>query len=82
MPADSVEQGYDEIRWCPIELIDLKHLKEAMISYGMCLSYVKQILNDLVTQYFPRPEGIGNSYNRDWSTVVMVSMVEGRGLEY
>ena len=82
MSADSVEQGYDEIRWYPIEFIDLRHFKEAMISYEMHLPYVKQILSNLATQYSPRPEGVGNRYNRGWSTVVMVNMVEGRGLEY
>jgi hypothetical protein len=35
MPANSEEQGYDEIGWCPTESIDLSCFKEAIISYGM-----------------------------------------------
>ena len=30
MSANQVKQYYDEIRWCAIEIIDLKHLKEVM----------------------------------------------------
>ena len=35
MPADGVEQGYDETGWSPIEMIALSRFKEAAISYGM-----------------------------------------------
>ena len=41
MPANGVEQGYDEIGWHPIEMTDLTHFKEAMLSYGMHSPYMK-----------------------------------------
>lgn len=62
MLANSVEQGYDEIRGCPIELIDTRHFKEAMISYEMHFPYVKQILNNLATQNRINPQ--------DWKGLV------------
>jgi hypothetical protein len=49
MPAN-VEQGYDEIGWHLIEMIDLWCFKEAIFSYEMHLPYVKQILNNWATQ--------------------------------
>lgn len=32
MPSNGVEHNYDSVEWCPIEMIDLRHLQEAMIS--------------------------------------------------
>lgn len=46
MPPNDVEQGYDEIQWCPIEMIKLRWFKEAMVSYVRHSPYVKQILNN------------------------------------
>ena len=56
MPAKSGEQGYDKIGLHPIEIIDIRHFKEAMISYEMHSSYVKQIQNNWATQnrIFPK----------------------------
>lgn len=41
MPANDVEQGYDEIGWSPVEITDLSQFKEVVISYGMHSIYVK-----------------------------------------
>lgn len=50
MPANSVEQSYDEVGSHPIKMINIRHFKEALTSYGMCLPYVKHTLNNWVTQ--------------------------------
>ena len=50
IPANGVEQGYAEIGWHPTEMIDRRHFKEGIISYGMHSPYVKQILNNWATQ--------------------------------
>jgi hypothetical protein len=44
------DQGYDKIGWHPIEIIDLRHFKETMVSYWIYSSYVKQILSDWTIQ--------------------------------
>lgn len=47
-----VEQGYHEIGWCPIEMIDLRCCKDTRISHRMhVLYFVTQILNNWATQY-------------------------------
>ena len=56
MPAKGLEQSYDKIGWCPIEIIGLRHFKEAMISYRMHLTYVKQILNNWVQLFSNSPQ--------------------------
>ena len=50
MPANSVEQSYDEVGSHPIKMINIRHFKEAIISYEMHSPYVKQILNNWATQ--------------------------------
>ena len=50
MPAKRVEQGHGGIGWYPIERTDVRPFKESIISYGMHLPYVKQILNNWATQ--------------------------------
>jgi hypothetical protein len=52
-----VEHGYDEIGCLPIDRTDLRHFKEAMISYGMHSPYVRQILNNWATQNRIIPRG-------------------------
>ena len=42
--------AWNKIGWHSIEMIDLRYFKEAMISYGMYIPYVKQILNNWTTQ--------------------------------
>ena len=54
-------------------MIDLRHFKEAMISYMVHSPYVKQILD-----YSQRLEAISNSYTRGFSSVAFVNMVDGR----
>jgi hypothetical protein len=66
MPANRVKQSYVKIGWHPVELINLRHFKEAMVSYGMPSSYMKQILNDWSTQ------------NRN----IPLHMLKGRSCEY
>jgi len=67
-PAKGMELSYEG--WHSIEMIGLRHFKEAMISYGMHLPYVKQILNNWATQnnYFSRLEGTDNSPQLQWLT--------------
>lgn len=50
MPPKSGEQGYDKIGWHPIEIINIRHFKEAMTSYKMYLPYMKQIPNNWAPQ--------------------------------
>lgn len=57
MSDNGVEEDCDEIGWHPKEMIDLRHFKEAMISYRMHSPCVKQIdINDwlLKTELFPK----------------------------
>jgi hypothetical protein len=32
MPANDADHDYDEIMWCPIEMIDLRLYKDAILS--------------------------------------------------
>lgn len=50
MPANSVEYGHGKTGWGPTEMIDLRHFKESMISYGINSPFVKQTLNSWATQ--------------------------------
>ena len=53
-------QGYDKIAWRAVERMDVRHFKEARMSYGKHLSYVKQTLNKIVNiELLPKTE-------RDW----------------
>lgn len=49
-PDERNPQDYEELGWEPIDVLDLKRFKEAIVTYGMCSPYVKQILNDQATQ--------------------------------
>lgn len=62
MTANGVEQSYDIDRH-PIEIIDLTHFKEARISYGKHLPFVKQIPNFWATQNRVIPQ--------DWKELVI-----------
>lgn len=42
---DRCPQCYGEITWNPIDILDLKRFKEAIISSGVHSFYMKQILN-------------------------------------
>ena len=42
---DKHPQGYAEIYWNPVEMLDYLRFKDAVISYGMHLPFVKQMLN-------------------------------------
>jgi hypothetical protein len=53
----SLALGYNKIGRHPIEMIDLKHHKEPMISYGMHSPYVKQILKNWATPNRIIPQG-------------------------
>ena len=46
---DRHHQGYKVADWNPVQFLDLKRLKEVVISYGMHSPCVKQILNSLAT---------------------------------
>lgn len=37
-------QGYAEVNWNPVEMLDLKRFKEVVISLGMHSPFVKQML--------------------------------------
>lgn len=81
MPANGA--GYNhKITWRPIEMIDLRHFKESVISYVMHSPYVKDKVTKLSKiELFPR---IGRDwcYTGGWSAVTMVNMVEEGSLEY
>jgi len=42
---DRCPQCYEEITWNPIDILDLRRFKEAIVSSGVHSSYMKQILN-------------------------------------
>lgn len=50
VPSNGADHDYSEITWCAIEMIDQRCFKEAMVSYEINSSYVKQILNNWATQ--------------------------------
>lgn len=45
LPDNRHHQGYAEVNWSPIEMIDLERFKVAVISFGMNSPFVKQMLN-------------------------------------
>lgn len=45
-----MEYGYGKTGWHPTEMINLRHFKESMISYGINSPFVKQTLNSWATQ--------------------------------
>lgn len=49
-PDDKYPQGYSEVNWDPIEMLDLKRFKEEIFLYGMHSPSVKQMLNSWTTQ--------------------------------
>ena len=45
-PTDNLHpQGYKEINWNPVDMLDLKRVKEAVVSYGVYSSFARQMLN-------------------------------------
>ena len=44
-PDNRYPQGYAELIWNPVEVLELKRFKEAVISYGVHSPFVKQMLN-------------------------------------
>ena len=42
--------GYEEVKWNPVEILDLRRFKAAVTSYGINSPYVKQMLNSWATQ--------------------------------
>jgi hypothetical protein len=41
MPANGVNHDFDKVMWHPIEMRDLRHFREVIISYGIHSPYVK-----------------------------------------
>lgn len=74
MPANNVDYAYNELTWCPIEMLDLKHFKEAIISYGLHSLFVKQMLSTWALQ------------NRDtlqvWKGLVSAVLETGQQLQW
>lgn len=54
MPAND---AYNEMTWHPIEMLDLAHLKEAIVLYGLHSPFVKEMLNDRAMQHRVIPQG-------------------------
>lgn len=50
LTGNSQYQGYREVKWNPIDVLDLRRLKEAVISYGMHSPLVNRILKSWATQ--------------------------------
>lgn len=48
-PDDRQPQGYVKVNCSPVGMLDLRRLKEAVISYGMYSPYVKWMLNSWAT---------------------------------
>lgn len=74
MPANSVDKGYAEIRWHPIEMIHLRRFKEAMVSYRMYMPYWKHILNNWST--------LNRVIPRDWKRLVTAVLEAGQQLQW
>lgn len=56
--------GYAEVRWNPVERLDLRRFKESIILYGVHLPYLKQMLNSRATQNRTIPQ--------DWKSLAIV----------
>lgn len=54
-PANGDDHIYDEKMWHPIEKMNLKHFKCAIVSYRMHFPYGKQILSNWTTQDWKSP---------------------------
>lgn len=49
-PGDRHTQDYAELHWSPVEMLDLKRFKKAVISNGMNSSFEEQMLNSWATR--------------------------------
>ena len=43
-PDSDYPQGYQEVEWQPLDVLDLRKFKESVTNFGMHLPFVKQIL--------------------------------------
>jgi hypothetical protein len=51
MPANNSGHAYNELIWHPIKMLDLKHLKEAIMLYGLHSPFVKEMLSNWAMQH-------------------------------
>lgn len=54
--------AYNELTWSPIEMLELKHFKEAVLLYGLHSSFVKEMLSNWDMQHRVIP--------KDWKGLV------------
>ena len=43
-------QGYIEVNWNPVDMLNLKRFKKAVVSHGMYSSFVRRMLNSWTTK--------------------------------
>jgi hypothetical protein len=56
MPANDGGQAYNELTWRPIQILDLKHFKEAMVLHDLHSSFVKEMLNNRAIRHSVIPQ--------------------------
>ena len=74
MPANNSGHAYNELIWHPIKMLDLKHLKEAIMLYGLHSPFVKEILNNWAMQHRVIPQ--------DWMEGVSALLESGLQLQW
>lgn len=57
MPAEDGGHAYNELTWCPIEMLVLKHFKEAVDLYSLHSSFLKEMLSNRAMWYRVIPQG-------------------------
>ena len=50
-PAYNSDHAYNELTLCPIEMLDLKHFKIAVVLYGLHSPFVKEMLSNWAMQH-------------------------------
>lgn len=66
-----------ELTQHPVEMLDLKHFKEAIVLYFLHSPFMREMLSNRAMQHRDgRWEGMDVGYSRSWSTITMILVVE------
>lgn len=77
MPANDSGHTSNKLTGCLIEMLDLKHFKDAIVLYFLHSPFMREMLSNRAMQHRGgRWEGMDVGYSRSWSTITMVLVVE------
>jgi hypothetical protein len=79
LPDDRKYQGYGEGKWNPVDILDLRRLKETVIAYLMHLPLCEagtKFMGHSEQNYTPRLGRFGNSNIGNLFSVTMANMME------